>query len=148
MSYVQLLYHIVIRTKASRPVLSLRHSEKLYRYIWGFIQAKNGVLYRINGIEDHLHILVSLHPTLALSDFMRELKAVTSKWLKGVEGFENFEGWGAGYAALTCYAPDKDVVINYIKKQREHHKKITFRDEYVKFLKEMELELDPRDWER
>ncbi len=148
MSYVQLLYHIVIRTKASRPVLSLKHSEKLYRYIWGFIKAKNGVLYRVNGIEDHLHMLVSLHPTLALSDFMRELKASTSKWLKGVEGFENFEAWGTGYAALTCNVRDKNTVINYIKKQREHHRKISFRDEYIEFLKEMELELDPRDWYR
>ncbi len=105
MSYVQLLYHIVIRTKANQLVLSLEHSDELYRYIWGIVKNKKSVLYRINGTEDHVHILLSLHPTIALSDFMREMKAETSKT-------------------------------------------ISFRDEYVAFLKEMNLELDERDWSK
>ena len=148
MSYVQLLYHVVIRTKSSLPVLSLEHSDELYRYIWGIIKNKNSVLYRINGVEDHVHILLSLHPTIALSDFMREMKAETSKMLKRTTGFERFTAWGEGYAALTYSLRDKNMIINYIKNQREHHKKTTFRDEYVAFLKEMELELDERDWNR
>jgi REP element-mobilizing transposase RayT len=146
MSYVKLLYHIVIRTKASQPVLSLEHSDNLYRYIWGIIKNKHSVLYRINGMEDHIHILLSLHPTLALSDFMRDLKAESSKMLKRTAGFEKFSAWSEGYAALTYRLKDKDMVINYIKNQREHHKKQTFRDEYVVFLKEMGLVLDERDW--
>ena len=148
MSYVKLLYHIVIRTKASQPVLSLEHSDDLYRYIWGIIKNKNSVLYRINGTEDHIHILLSLHPTHALSDFMRDIKAESSKMLKRTVGFERFSAWGEGYAALTYSLKDKDMIINYIKKQREHHKKQTFRDEYVTFLKEMGLALDVRDWNR
>jgi len=148
MSYVQLLYHVVIRTKASKPVLSLEHSDELYRYIWGIIKNKNSLLYRINGMEDHVHILLSLHPTIALSDFMREMKAETSKMLKRTAGFEQFTAWSEGYAALTYSLKDKDMIINYIKNQREHHKTISFRDEYVAFLKEMNLELDERDWNR
>jgi REP element-mobilizing transposase RayT len=148
MSYVQLLYHIVIRTKASSPVLSPEHSEELYRYIWGIIKNKNGVLYRINGMEEHVHILLSLHPTIALSDFMREMKAETSKMIKRTAGFENFTAWSEGYAALSYSLRDKNLIINYIKNQREHHKKISFRDEYTAFIKEMELELDERDWNR
>ncbi len=70
MSYTRLLYHIVIRTKANQPTLSIAHSDHLYRYIWGIIKNKNCYLYRINGTEDHIHILVSVHPTLALSDFI------------------------------------------------------------------------------
>lgn len=104
MSYVQLLYHAVIRTKSSEPTLSLEHSDDLYRYIWGVMKAKNCVLYRINGMEDHIHILFSLHPTIALSDFMRDLKAETSKML-----------------------------IRYIKNQREHHNMVSFREEYITF---------------
>ena len=148
MSYVKLLYHIVIRTKASQPVLSLEHSDDLYRYIWGIIKNKNSALYRINGMEDHIHILLSLHPTLALSDFIRDIKAESSKMLKRTVGFERFSAWSEGYAALTYSLKDKDMIINYIINQREHHKKQTFRDEYVTFLKEMGLALDVRDWNR
>ena len=148
MSYVQLLYHIVIRTKASQPVLSLEHSDNLYRYIWGIIKNKNSVLYRVNGMEDHVHLLVSLHPTIALSDFMREMKAETSKMLKRTAGFEQFTAWSEGYAALTYSLRDKGMIINYIKNQREHHKTVSFRDEYLAFLNDMNLKLDERDWNR
>jgi REP element-mobilizing transposase RayT len=148
MSYVKLLYHVIIRTKAAQPVLSLEYSDDLYRYIWGIIKNKNSVLYRINGMEDHIHILLSLHPTLALSDFMRDLKAESSKMLKRTVGFERFSAWSDGYAALTYSLKDKNMIINYIKKQRDHHKKQTFKDEYVVFLKEMGFVLDERDWSR
>jgi REP element-mobilizing transposase RayT len=148
MSYVRLLYHAIIRTKASQPVLSLEHSDELYRYIWGIIKNKNSLLYRVNGIEDHVHILFSLHPTISLSDFMREMKAETSKMLKRTTGFEKFTAWSEGYAALSYSLKDKDTIINYIKNQREHHKTISFRDEYENFLKEMGLESDERDWNR
>ena len=148
MSYVQLIYHVVIRTKASQPTLSIEHSDELYRYIWGIIKNRNSVLYRINGMEEHIHILFSLHQTIALSDFMRDLKIETSKMLKRTIGFERFTAWSDGYAALTYGLRDKDMIINYIKKQREHHKTVLFREEYVNFLKEMGLELDERDWNR
>jgi len=148
MSYTNLLYHVVIRTKYSEPTLSLEHSDELYRYISGFIRNKNSFLYRINGVEDHVHILFSLHPSIALADFMRDLKAESSKMLKRTKGFENFKAWGEGYAALTYSTRDKDMIINYIKNQREHHKKASFKQEYVTFLKEIGFELDERDWLR
>ena len=146
MSYTQLLYHTVIRTKRSERTLSLNHSDDLYRYIWGIIRNKDCVLYRVNGMEDHIHILFSLRPTIALSDFMRELKAETSKMLKRTVGFEHFTAWGEGYAALTYSLKDKDMVIDYIKKQREHHKTVSFKEEYILLLKDMGMELDERDW--
>jgi len=148
MSYVQLLYHAVVRTKSSEPTLSLEHSDDLYRYIWGVIKAKDCVLYRINGMEDHIHILFSLHPTIALSDFMRDMKAETSKMLKRTAGFEKFTAWSEGYAALSYSLKDKEVIIRYIKSQREHHKTVSFREEYTTFLKEMGMTLDERDWGR
>ena len=148
MSYTQLIYHVVIRTKASKTTLPLERSEGLYRYIWGIIQNKKGLLFRVNGMEDHIHILFSLHPTIALSDFIRDLKAETSKMLKRTAGFEQFTAWGEGYAALTYNLKDRDMVIDYIKNQQEHHKTLSFREEYAAFIKEMGLELDERDWNR
>ena len=148
MSYVELLYHVVIRTKESQPTLSLEYSDDLYRYIWGIIKNKKSILHQINGIEDHIHILFTLHPTIALSDFMRDLKAGTSKMLKQTTGYKQFTAWGEGYAALTYHLKDKNMLINYIKKQREHHKTISFKDEYMAMVGQMGLELDERDWQR
>jgi REP element-mobilizing transposase RayT len=112
------------------------------------MKSKNCVLYRINGTENHVHLLFSLHPTLALSDFMRDLKAATSWTLKRTKGYENFCAWSEGYAALTYSLNDKETIVNYIKNQREHHKTKTFREEYEKFLSEMGLVLDERDWNK
>ncbi|HAQ39103.1 MAG TPA: IS200/IS605 family transposase [Saprospirales bacterium] len=148
MSYTSILYHLIIRTKSSRKTLSLTHSEDLYRYIWGYIKNKHCKLYRINGIEDHIHILFSLHPAISLSDFVRDLKAESSKMLKRTKGFENFSSWSEGYAALTISHKEKDVLIRYIKDQRDHHKNITFEEEYRSFIQAMGLQIDSRDWEK
>ena len=106
------------------------------------------VLYCINGMEEHVHILLSLHPSIALSDFMRDMKAGTSKMLKRTVGFENFTAWSEGYAALSYSLREKDMIINYIKNQREHHKTLSFKEEYVAFVKEMRLTIDERDWQK
>jgi REP element-mobilizing transposase RayT len=117
-------------------------------YVQILIHNKGGHLYRINSMDDHVHLLFTMPPTITLSDFMKVLKGSSSKIIKTVEGFEKFTAWGEGYAALSYSLRDKDMIVKYIINQQEHHKKVSFRDEYVAFLKEMELELDERDWNR
>ena len=141
-SYRQILYHLVFRTKYGRKTLDQEHSRELYAFLFGMIREKNCYLYRINGMEDHLHILCDLHPSLALADFMREIKAKSSAWLKQSGKFPEFTGWAAGYAALTYGWRDKTMIINYIKKQQEHHKKKTLNDEYRRLLKEHGINTD------
>ena len=133
-SYRQILYHIVFRTKNSQKTLNIENSEELYKYIWGIIKNKKCVLYRINGIEDHIHILSDLHPSIALSDYVRDIKTATSIWLKEFGKFPKFEGWSDGYSAFTYAYRDKEMIVNYIKNQREHHKTITFEEELKKLL--------------
>ena len=77
-SYRQILYHLVFRTKDSRKTLIKEHSHELYAYILGIIRNRNGFLYRINGMEEHLHILSDLHPGFALADYMRDIKSSSS----------------------------------------------------------------------
>lgn len=144
MSYTQLIYHIVIRTKYSKQTLPNEHSEELYRYIWEIIKNKKCFLYRINGMPDHIHILKALHPTLSMSDFMKELKVSTNLWLKQSVKFPDFEAWGEKYAAFSCSFLDKDTVITYIKNQREHHKTENFKEEYRKLIEENGIEIDER----
>jgi REP element-mobilizing transposase RayT len=147
MSYVQLLIHAVIRTYCNRPVLPTDERRKfLYRYIWGIIKNKKGYLYRINSTDDHVHILFTLPSVIALSDFMRDMKASSSKAIKTAPGFEHFTAWSEGFAGLSYSLRDKDMLVNYIINQQEHHKKVSLKDEYLAFIKEMGLEFDERDW--
>ncbi|MCD8079575.1 MAG: transposase [Bacteroides sp.] len=82
MSYTQIFYHIVFRTKNSVPAITQAHSRDLYKYIWGVIKNKNGILYRINGMPEHIHLVSDLHPTLALADYVKDIKVASSLWMR------------------------------------------------------------------
>jgi len=149
MSYVQIFIHAVVRTYKSENTLPTDERIKfLYRDMYGIIKNKGGYLYRINSMSEHVHLLFTMPPVIALSDFMKALKASSSKTIKSVEGFEKFKSWGEGFAALSYSLRDKDMIVKYIINQQEHHKKITFKEEYKSFIKEMGLEFDERDWDR
>ncbi len=143
-SFRQILYHIVFRTKDSAKSLPIEQCDELYKYIWGVIKNKNCILYRINGMEEHIHIFTDLHPGISLADFIRDIKTASSQWLKANPGFSDFKGWADGYAALTYAWRDKDIIIEYIKNQREHHKTFSFTDEFRKLLKEHGVDIDDR----
>ena len=143
-SYRQILYHLVFRTKESRKSLVQAHSQELYAYVMGIIRNKNCFLHRINGMEDHLHILCDLHPTIALADYMRDIKTASSGWLKQSGKFSEFSGWADGYAALTYGWKDKEMIVNYIKNQQQHHKKESFEDELKRLLNEQGIEVNEK----
>ena len=143
-SFRQILYHIIFRTKNSALTLPLSDSEELYRYIWGIIKNKKGRLLRINGTENHIHILSDLSPTVALANYVREIKTYSSHWLKKHPKFPMFDGWAEGYAALTYAWRDKDTIVNYIKNQREHHKQVDFMTEYRTLLEENGVQIDEK----
>lgn len=96
-SYRQIYYQIVFGTKYRRPTIAEAHCEELYRYIWGIIKNNKCKLYRINGIEDHIHIFCDLHPSVALSDFVKDIKVASSIWMKQSGLFPDFEAWQEGY---------------------------------------------------
>ena len=143
MAYTNLLYHIVFRPKNSAQVIVVDKEEMLYRYIWGFVENKKGVLYRIGGMPDHVHMLVQLPATIAVADFVRDLKTATNVYLKeNRDSFPKFDGWSRSYCALTYSQNEKDTIINYIKNQKEHHKRVSFRDELLGLLRESGVEVD------
>jgi REP element-mobilizing transposase RayT len=114
-SYRQHLYHIVFRTKDSLPTIRQDHVNDLYAYITGIIKHKNSHLYRINGVENHLHILMDMNPSIAPIDFVKDIKVSTSIWMKSSNFFPVFTGWAVGYGSFTCLYMDIDWLINYIK---------------------------------
>jgi len=134
MAYVISLYHIVIRTKYSIMAINESHELRLYKYIGGMVTNKNGILYNINGMPDHVHMLISLPPTWSVSEFIKVLKGETSKWIKQSGLFPEFKGWGTGYAAISYNIMDKDMIDTYISRQKSHHKRDNFAKEYKELL--------------
>ncbi len=135
MSAVTAIYHIVINTYQREMTLTLESCDQLYRYIARVVQNHNSVLYAINGIENHIHLLIHLHPSVCLSDLVRDIKLSTSQWMKQQKDlFPMFAGWGKEYGAFTYALRDKEMVANYIRNQRTHHQRETFEDEYRKHL--------------
>jgi putative transposase len=143
-TFTAIAYHIVFSTKNRVPVLEREGRPDLFPYIWGIIQNRRGHLYRINGVEDHLHLLTSLHPTVCLADFVKEIKTGSAKWIKEKPVFRGFSHWQEGYGAFTCSKGDIDGLIEYIKRQEEHHRRMTFEEEYRKLLMEAGVRFDER----
>jgi len=140
-SYSQLTYHIVFGTKFRRNSIHPEIADQLYEYVGGTIRSQNGHLIQIGGVEDHLHLLVSLPSKLAVSDAVRVLKANASKWVN--ENRDNkqrrsisdkFE-WQIGFGAFTVSYSQIELVRGYIQKQKEHHRTRTFEEEYIELLK-------------
>ena len=132
MSYTYLLYHIVVRTKRSEPTILSAHERELHMYIYQFIKAHDSALYRVNGMPDHIHILVSLHPSIAISDFMRDLKTATSKMMKSAKDkYPMFDGWESEYYASTVSKNDQEKIRQYIINQKDHHKWVNSREELI-----------------
>lgn len=142
MAYTQILYHIIIRTKYSDKAFELEKAPELYKYIWGIIKNKGCVLYRINGMEDHLHILCDLHPTVPLADLIKAIKGSSGKWIKASGHFPKFRGWGIKYCALTYSYKEKQIITNYIKNQQKHHRNESFQQEIQRLWREQNIEKD------
>lgn len=141
MSAVTAIYHIVINTKGREMTLPLASSDDLYRYIARVIQSHDSIPFAVNGIENHIHLLIQLHPSVCLSDLVRDIKLSTSQWIKQNRNlFPQFAGWGREYGAFTYALRDKEMVIKYIQNQREHHQRETFENEYRKHLEHAGLD--------
>ena len=117
---------------------------RLYEYLGGTVRGLGGIAFEINGIEDHVHLLVKVPPTVKLSDFVRDLKANSSKWVN-----ENTNGkfaWQRRYGAFTVSESQFEIVRNYIRRQEEHHKKFDFKQEFESLLKANNIKIDEYLW--
>ena len=143
-TYTQILYQIVFSTKKRERTLTKSNRTELFQYMWGVLKEKNCHLYRINGVEDHLHIVTHLHPTIALASLIKDLKLASSAHIRENKLFPNFDGWQVGYSAFTYTIKEKNRLIEYVKNQEEHHKTKTFREELIELLKEHGIEFDEK----
>jgi REP element-mobilizing transposase RayT len=143
-TFTQILYQIVFSTKNVENTMRLSEAEKLYRYIWGVLKNKKCTLYRLNGTENHIHIITHVHPIVSISALIKDIKVASSTWIKEEGIFPNFNSWQEGYGAFTYHINQKETLINYVKNQREHHYIKTFTEEYKELLEEHGIEFDER----
>jgi putative transposase len=139
-TYPNLVYHIVYSTKYRRQTLSVGFRPTLYSYIGGIVGNRDGALLEIGGTEDHIHILARLSPKHAVMDVLRDVKSDSSKWLNENQSFSQRFEWQAGYGAFSVSASQVDAVRSYIQNQEEHHRKLTFKDEFMAFLRKHQVE--------
>lgn len=139
MSAVVALYHVVFSTKYRKNTIPEGSDSELYRMITHRIKERGSKLLSINGIGNHLHFLLNLHPSTALSDLIKDLKQSTSIWMSRSEKFPGFQGWGREYFAHSVSDRDAAAVKQYIASQKEHHRKIVFEEELKILVKHVGL---------
>jgi REP element-mobilizing transposase RayT len=143
-SYTNLIYHIVFSTKGRRPRLDSQISIRLYEYLGGAIRSEGGTSLGINGCVDHVHLLARLGQNRAVSDVLRAIKANSSGWIhRSFRGMRDFE-WQRGYGAFSVSQSQVGTVQRYIDNQREHHKTLSFKEEFVALLTANGIDYDER----
>jgi putative transposase len=122
-TYTKLFYHIVFSTKNRQPCIPAEIEEELHRYMGGIVRGIGGTTLEINGMTDHVHILATLPPKIAISDALREIKANSSKWMHESKGAERFY-WQDRFSAFTVSKSQVEIVRQYIREQKSHHARV------------------------
>ncbi len=143
-SLVKNYIHIVFSTKLRVPIIHQPHENELHSYLGGICKNLECHPIKIGGYTDHVHILCMLSKKIALMKLIEEVKSHSSKWMKLKDGSLNKFYWQDGYGAFSVNPSKVDEVTAYIANQHEHHKKVTFQDEYRAFLKEYSVEYDEK----
>ena len=143
-TFTNLLFHIVYSTRYRRPTIEKRWQDELYGYVGGIIREHKGTLLCMGGVQDHVHLLAKLSPTIAISDMLRLIKANSSKMInETLRPRIPFE-WQSGYAAFSVSGSQFSTVKQYILNQESHHRRKSFQDEFIQLLERHNLSYDLR----
>lgn len=139
-TYQRMYLQIVFAVKNRQALLKKEWREELFKYIAGTIKNRNHYSFAVNGVQDHIHIFFDYKGHELISDFVREIKKSSNKFInENYRSPEIFE-WQSGYGVFSHGYREKDIIINYVKNQQEHHVKKSFRQEYLQLLKAFEVE--------
>lgn len=143
-TYTQIHIHFVFAVKFRNGIIQSEWKDSLYKYITGIIQNNGHKLLSINGMPDHIHILIGIRPSQSVSDLMKDVKQGSSLWINENKLAKCHFEWQEGYGAFSYSKSQIPSIINYIQNQELHHKNKTFREEYLEFLEKFEIEFDER----
>ena len=143
-TYSKIYIHVIFSVKGRDNIIGNKWKDELYKYITGIIRNKNQKLIIINGMPDHLHLLIGLKPDKSLSDLVREIKNNSTNFINENRFVKGKFRWQEGFGAFSYSDSQLNKIINYIRNQQTHHKKKSFKDEYIEILKKFKIEYDEK----
>jgi putative transposase len=141
-TYTQITIQIVFAVKNRENIIRKSFREELYKYMAGIIKNKEQKLLSINGVSDHVHILVGIEPSISISDLVRDIKNNSSRFINEQKWIPGKFQWQEGYGAFSYSKSQRNTVISYIENQESHHKKASFKEEYLCLLEDFEINFD------
>ena len=148
-TYTQIYIQTVFAVQGRLSLIRNEWRDELFKYITGIVRNQDQKLYVINGIPNHIHLLLSLKPPVTLSDLVRDIKANSSRFINENRWVMGKFQWQEGFGAFSYGHSQLDSVIAYIKNQDEHHRKKTFKEEYLTLLKKFNIDYNEKylfDW--
>lgn len=139
-TFSQIYIQIVFAVRGRQSLIHSSWEEELYKYISGIVQNKGQKMLAINGMPDHIHIFIGMKPSCCLSDLVREIKKSSNSFIKEKQFTKQKFEWQTGYGAFSYSHSALDNVIAYINRQKEHHRKKTFKEEYIEFMEKFRIE--------
>ncbi len=143
-TYTQIYIQIIFAVKGRQYQIQKKNREELHKFITGIVRKRDQKLLSIFCMPDHTHILVGLDPSVSISDLVRDIKAGSSKFINDKRWIKGKFNWQTGFGAFSYSKSQIDNVIKYILNQELHHKKKSFKDEYIEFLKKFEIDYNER----
>ncbi len=143
-TYTQIHIQMIFAVQNRDCVIREAWKEELYKYMTGIIQNNKHKVLAINGMPDHVHVLIGMRPTQSLSELMQDIKGDSSKWINKKGFVKGKFSWQEGYGAFSYSKSHVDKAIDYIKNQEENHRKKSFMEEYRAFLEKFEVDYDER----
>lgn len=143
-TYTQVYIQIVFAVKGRESLISESNREELQKYITGIVQNREHKMLAVYCMPDHVHIFIGMKPIMSISELVKEIKAISSKFINDKKWIKGKFNWQEGYGAFSYAHSQLDRVIKYVNNQREHHVKRTFKEEYFDFLKQFAVEYDEK----
>lgn len=143
-TYSQIYVHIIFTVQGRLNLIPKQYREELHKIMTGIISKRNQKLIAIFAMPDHVHLLVGMKPSVAVSDLVRDIKAGTSKHINEKRWIKGKFRWQVGHGSFSHSKSQISQVANYISKQEAHHKKKTFKEEYIGILNKLDIEYDER----
>jgi putative transposase len=143
-SYTQIHIHFIFVVKYRERTIQNIWRDNLYKYITGIVQTQKHKLLAINGMPDHIHLLIGMRPHQSVSELIQDIKGSSSKWINDQKLVIGKFEWQAGYGAFSYASSQINDVIHYINNQQKHHHHVTFHEEYILFLQKFKVDYDER----
>lgn len=143
-TYTKIYLHVIFSVHGRQNLIEKKWMDSLHKFICGIVNVKEQKVYAIGGMPDHIHILLSMKPGMAISGLVRDIKSNSSRWVNDKKLIRGKFQWQEGFAAFSYGQSQVDNVIAYINNQEEHHRVKTFKDEYIELLEKFQVEYEAK----